>query len=62
MNRRKFLKNASVSTIALSSFSTLLACAEKKPMTTSTLNFKKPSPIAICTWGFSAANSKLVKP
>lgn len=63
MKRRHFLKNASLSGVGLAVGGTLSAC--HSPIETkSNLSKAKPpltmnkKPIAICTWGFVAANAK----
>jgi len=61
MKRRKFLKNATLSTVALTSAATILACAEESPKTNISPTKLKPSPIAICTWGFVDANAEAGK-
>ena len=64
MKRRNFIKNASLTGIGLAVGSSLASCQdsaaekqtnteEKKPMTIDKTKF----PIAVCTWGFSAANA-----
>lgn len=61
MKRRKFLKNASLTTVALSSAVSLLACAEEETNTPQISATTKPAPIAICTWGFVNANAEAGK-
>ena len=62
MKRRDFIKNASLTGVGLTVGSSILNCAENlsektKNETTMALN-KNKTPIAICTWGFVAANAK----
>lgn len=62
LKRRDFIKNTSLTGVALTLGGSLLNCVKnisektntERPMTTT--HFK--SPIAICTWGFSNANAK----
>lgn len=53
MKRRQFLKKTAQGSIALTLGATLLSCIERTTKTMITGNHK---PIAICTWGFTAAN------
>lgn len=65
MNRRKFLKNTSLTSVGLAVGATVSSCGnptEGKPIQTKTKE-KMPVdmsnfPIAVCTWGFSKANAK----
>ena len=60
MKRRDFIKNTSLTGVGLAAGSILISCAEnssKETKTTMTEN-KPLIPIAICTWGFAAANMK----
>ena len=67
MDRRKFLKNASLTSIGLAAGSSALACAkidknssdvtQQKEDTTSIID-NTNFPISICTWGFVDANAK----
>ena len=62
MKRRDFIKNASLTGVGLTVGSSLLSCNENSSEKTKTntimaLNDLK-APIAICTWGFVAANAK----
>jgi N4-(beta-N-acetylglucosaminyl)-L-asparaginase len=61
MERRKFLKNATLTTVALSSATTLLACPDTESDKLKISSTIKPSPIAICTWGFVDANAEAGK-
>ncbi|AWH74230.1 glycosylasparaginase [Dokdonia sp. Dokd-P16] len=68
MNRRKFINKSAVAGAGIATGASLMACNN---LSTSTgdvdnnafakaqkENIKKPSPIAICTWGFSGATAK----
>jgi N4-(beta-N-acetylglucosaminyl)-L-asparaginase len=60
MKRRKFLKGTALSGAAIASGATLMSCKEaaiEKP-TSKFQETLKPTPIAICTWNFAAANAK----
>ncbi|MFD1062360.1 isoaspartyl peptidase/L-asparaginase family protein [Winogradskyella litorisediminis] len=65
MNRRKFIKNASLTGIGIAASSALNACnthsneENKKPLNDNVTTLKnKNFPISICTWGFVNANAK----
>jgi N4-(beta-N-acetylglucosaminyl)-L-asparaginase len=62
MKRRHFIKNASLTGVGLTVGSSLLNCVEnpsKENKNQIIMTSKKPkTPIAICTWAFSAANAK----
>lgn len=57
MNRRKFLKNSSLSTAGIISAPILASCENKKPVA-AIEESKTIKPIAICTWNFKNANDK----
>ncbi len=59
MDRRKFIKNASLTGIGIAAGSTILSCAktEKNKASKAVVN-NNNFPIAICTWGFVNANAK----
>ena len=61
MKRRNFIKNTALSSFAIGSVSSLLACTESTKETNLTQPYIKPSPIAICTWGFVDANAEAGK-
>lgn len=63
MKRRKFIRNAAIGTVGVGLATTGIGCddkssSEKKPMEALSEKKKdtKPTPIAICTWGFVNAN------
>ena len=65
MKRRTFIQNASLSGLGVVAGTTVLACnnssstseAKSKENPVDTMkNTEKPTPIAICTWGFTKAN------
>lgn len=65
MNRRKFIKNASLTGVGLSVGSSALSCAnsteskfEQDETKTAMIIDKTKFPKAICTWGFVSANAK----
>ena len=62
MERRKFLKNSSLSAAGLVSASTLVACkTEPKPETAPAATIPTPNPIkpiVVCTWNFFNASEK----
>lgn len=62
MKRRDFIKNASLTGVGLTAGSSLLNCiknpSEENKNKTIMISNTTKTPIAICTWGFSAANAK----
>ena len=68
MNRRKFLNRSAVAGAGLATGASLMACNDLSTSTSDVdntafakaqnENITKPSPIAICTWGFSGATAK----
>ncbi|MFC7357887.1 isoaspartyl peptidase/L-asparaginase family protein [Jejudonia soesokkakensis] len=63
MKRRKFIRKAAVGTVGIGLGASMVSCnetisSEKKSMEalSEKKNSTKPTPIAICTWGFSEAN------
>jgi N4-(beta-N-acetylglucosaminyl)-L-asparaginase len=67
MKRRNFIKNASLTGVGIAVGSTLNACQNKDMTNSSKLKNESKTidatkfPIAVCTWGFSAANAKAGK-
>lgn len=64
MNRRKFIKNASLTSAGLAIGSSALSCNDKpetKAIETSAIIHKTKFPIAVCTWGFVDANANAGK-
>ncbi|WP_405227124.1 isoaspartyl peptidase/L-asparaginase family protein [Dokdonia sp. Asnod1-B02] len=68
MNRRKFINKSAVAGAGIATGASLMACNDLGTSTgdvdntafakAQKENIKKPSPIAICTWGFSGATAK----
>ena len=62
MKRRHFIKKASLTGVGLTVGSAILSCAEASSNTTKNETImasnNSNTPIAICTWAFSAANAK----
>jgi N4-(beta-N-acetylglucosaminyl)-L-asparaginase len=68
MKRRNFIKNASLTGVGLAVGNALTSCEETTKSNSMIAENKRPIPIdkakfpiAVCTWGFSAANAKAGK-